>query len=234
MSENLNQDYLKFIKEIGKPSKSLYKVEDGFEPIFKKHHKSIYAIALILTKLNKEVKDENKIVFLAEILSDILMVTKLAFLGFENPALITVRRLIENFYNHIYYSDHPIEYEQLNLGKNEYTPIDKLKLYFDVHPIFNESEDINLKDFNQSLFNEYHKLCKIVHSKGISSMNLSKCLQDLTYEFDINYFVKQLINIELFIIYLTYKFHKELKFTATEKSIIVNLIPSNKRDYLHI
>lgn len=233
MSENLSQDYLKFSKEIGKASKSLFKIDGSLEPNFKKHHKSIYALALILTKLKKEEKDENKVVFLAEILSDLLTVTKLSFLGFENPALIVLRRAIENFYNHIYYTDHPVEYEHLNLGKNEYTPIDKLKLYFDTHPIFAGSEDGNLKEFNQSLFNEYQQLCKVVHSKGKDSMNLSKCLKDLTDEFEINDLLKQLINIELFFVYLIYKFHKVLKYTATEKAIITAIVPTNKRNHLH-
>lgn len=233
MSENLNQDYSKFSKEIAKSIKPLFKIEGSIEPNFKKHHKSVYAIALILTKLKNEKKAENKLVFLAEILSDLLTVTKLSFLGFENPALIVLRRTIENFYNHIFYTDHPIEYEHLNLGKNEYTPIDKLKLYFDTHPLFIGTEDANLKEFNQSLFNEYQQLCKVVHSKGKDAMNLSKCLKDLTDDFDINELLKQIINIELFLVYLIYKFHKTLKFTATEKSIITSIIPTNKRGHLN-
>lgn len=233
MSEFLNQDYLKFNKEISKSSKSIFKIEGAIETNFKKHHKSIYSIALILTKLKKDITEENKVVFLSEILSDLLTITKLSFLGFENPSQIVLRRIIENFYNHVYYTDHPIEYEHLNLGKNEYMPIDKLKTYFDTHPKFLSGADINLKEYNQSLFNEYQTLCKIVHTKGRDAMNLSKCLKDLTDTFDINDLLKQVINVELFIIYLTYKFHSELKFTATEKSIITSLIPANKRQHFN-
>jgi hypothetical protein len=233
MSEFLNQDYVKFSKEIAKLSKTVFKIEGSVETNFKKHHKSTYSIALILTKLNKEVNEENKLVFLAEILSDLLTVTKISFLGFETPALIVLRRTIENFYNHIYYSDHPVEYEHLNNGKNEYTPIDKLKSYFDTHPKFFESDDPYLKEFNNSLFNEYHQLCKVVHSKGKDSMNLAKCLKDLTDNFEINDLLKLSINIELFIVYLLYKFHKNLKYTATEKAIITSIIPPNKRNHLN-
>lgn len=233
MSEFLNQDYLKFSKEIAKSSKSLFKVQGILETNFKKHHKSIYSIALILTKLKKDNKEENKIVFLSEILSDLLTIAKLSFLGFENPSQIILRRIIENFYNHIFYTDHPIEYEHLNIGKNEYTPIDKLKTYFDTHPVFIGSEDPNLKEFNQSLFNEYQILCKVVHTKGRDAMNLSKCLKDLTETFDINDLLKQVINVELSIVYLTYKFHSELKFTATEKGIITSVIPTKKRQHLN-
>ncbi len=233
MSEYLNQDYLQFSKEISKAAKTSFKITGGIETNFKKHHKSIYAIALISAKLSNNVKEENKLVFLAEIISDLLTVTKLSFLGFEASALIVLRRAIENFYNHIYYTDHPVEYEHLNLGKNEYTPIDRLRLYFDTHPIFYGSDDPNLKEYNQSLFNEYQKLCKVVHSKGKDSMNLAKCLKDLTDNFDINDLLKTAINIELFIVYLAYKFHKDLKFTATEKTILISIVPASKRSHLN-
>lgn len=231
MSEYLKQDYAKFSKEIVKSTKALFKIDGDLEINFKKHHKSIYAIALILTKLNNNVQEENKKVFFAEILSDLLIVSKLSFLGFETPSLIILRRIIENFYNHVYYTDHPVEYAHLNNGKNEYTPIDKLKLYFDTHPRFIDCNDPNLKELNSSLFNEYHQLCKVVHSKGIDSMNLSKNLKDLRDTFEINDLLKLTINIELFIIYLAYKFHKELQFTATEKALLISIIPSNKRNH---
>jgi len=233
MSKYLDQDYKKFTKEIGKSSKPLFKIEGNVEPIFRKHHKSVYCIALILTKLETKSLPDNKTVFLAEIVSDLLIVSKLSFLGFESSALILLRRIIENFYNHIYYSDHPIEYEHLNLGKNDYTPIDKLKLYFETHPVFFGTEDVNLKEFNQLLFNEYQQLCKIVHSKGKESLNLAKCLKDLTENYEIDQLLKQTINIELYIVYLSYKFHKDLQFTATEKEIITSIVPLNKRVYLN-
>ncbi len=228
----LDDDYLKFKKEIGKSIGLLFKIESDVESVFKKHHKSTYVIALILTKLKKNVNEENKLIFLAEILSDILTITKLSFAGFETPSLIILRRLIENFYNHIYYFDHPIEYAHLNAGKNEYTPIEKLKLYFDTHPVFFDQNDATLKEYNQLLFNEYQQLCKVVHSKGRDSMNLANCLKDLRHEFEIKDFLKQVINIELYIIYLVYKFHKELAFTATEKNIVTGIVPTNKRNRL--
>lgn len=233
MSEYLNQDYIKFSKEITKAVKTSFKITGSIESNFRKHHKSVYSIALISAKLTGGVADENKFVFLAEIISDLLTVTKLSFLGFETPGLIVLRRAIENFYNHIYYFDHIVEYTHLNLGKNEYTPIDKLKLYFDSHPRFIDNHDPNLKEYNQLLFNEYQHLCKVVHSKGKDAMNLAKCLGDLTSEFDINGLLKTVINIELFIVYLLYKFHKELKFTATEKALLTSIVPANKRSHFH-
>lgn len=232
MSTQIDNDYIKFKKEIVKSNRPLYKIEGNFEPIFKKHHKSTYTIALILTKLKKSNVGENKIIFLAEILSDLLTISKISIVGFETPSLIILRRLIENFYNHIYYFDHQIEYAHLNAGRNEYTPIEKLKLYFDSHPVFFNRKDPAIKEYNQLLFNEYQELCKVAHSKGKDAMNLAKCLKDLRQEFEIKDFFKRIINIELYIIYLIYKFHNELIFTAKERNLIIVIIPANKRNHL--
>ena len=232
MPTALEKDYLKFKKEIEKSVKRLFKIESGVETSFKKHHKSTYAIALILTKLESIVKEENKLIFLAEILSDVLTLTKLSFIGFETPSQIILRRLIENFYNHIYYFDHSIEYAHLNAGRNEYFPMEKLKLYFDSHPVFFDRTDPTIKEYNSNLFKEYQELCKVVHSKGKDSMNLAKCLKDLRQEFDITELLNKVNNIELYIVYLLYKFHMELKYTATEKNLIVGIVPIGKRSHL--
>src|ERR1700694_640451 len=114
MSQSLSDDYNRFKVEIGKGSRNLFKIEKSVEPFFKKHHKSTYVLALILSKLKQVPKQENELIFFAEILSDTLTITKLSFLGFESPSQIILRRVIENFYNHVYYSSHPIEYKHLN------------------------------------------------------------------------------------------------------------------------
>lgn len=229
MSNSLQKDYDNFKTEIIKSTKVLFNIDRSIEPVFKKHHKSLYVIALIFIKLKRMNSDENRISFFAEIQSDILSITKLAYLGFEIPALILLRRVIENFYNHIYYTDHRIEYFHLNNGKNEYTPMNDLKNYLDSHPIFSKNQDTTIKEYNHSLYQVYQELCKVVHTKGIDSMNLSKNLKEITNVFDIKAFLNHLISIELYIIYITFKFHQSLSFTPIEKGIIIEIIPRSKR-----
>lgn len=233
MSKNLAEDFIRFKSEVQKGVKRNQEIEGVVEPNFKKLHKGTYCIALISKKLSDIHKDENKVVFASEILSDLLTISKLSILGFEMPSLIVLRRLIENFYNHVYYFDHKIEYEHLNAGRNEYTPMDKLKLYFDTHPKFFESPDATLKEYNSQLFNEYHQLCKAVHTKGIDSMNLAKNLNELRQVIPLDEFFNRINKILLCLIYSLYKFHRELKFTDTEKGIIIALVPANKRAGLH-
>lgn len=232
MSKNLADDYSRFRAEIPKSTSSPFKDLAKFESSLKKQHKSIYCIALILTKVESQHTDRNKVDYLAEILSDCLTATKLSFLGFESSSLIVMRRAIENFYNHVFYFDHPIEYEHLNLGRNEYTPIDKLKLYFDTHPIFKDVEKHPIIDYNQMLFNEYQQLCKVVHAKGQDSMNLSKNLKDLKQDFDIKPVLELFTRIEVYIVYLLFRFHRSIKFTHAEISIITSVVPIEKRSSL--
>lgn len=232
MSKNLAEDYNRFRTEIPKSTRSPFKDISKFEGSLKGQHKSIYCLALILTKVESQYSDGNKIDYLAEILSDCLIATKLLFLGFESSSLIVMRRAIENFYNHVFYFDHPIEYEHLNLGKNEYTPIDKLKLYFETHPIFKNVERQPITDYDQMLFNEYQQLCRVVHAKGLESMNLSKNLKDLKRDFDIKPLLELFVRIEVYIVYLLFRFHRSIKFTPAEISIIISAIPAEKRSSL--
>lgn len=233
MADNIKIDYSGFKKEFEKLTKNKFKIDKSLELSFVKNHHAIYVISLILTKLIKNESNENRVIFLTEILSDLLTSTKLAFLGFEIPALVLLRRAIENFYNHTYYFDHSIEYYHLNNGKNEYTPIQELKIYFESHPIFIEHKDELIKEYNTMLFNEYHQLCRVVHTKGADFMNLAICLNDLRNDFGIEEFIKRMINIEIYIIYLIYKFHRNLKYTAIEKKYISDRIPKAKLDHLH-
>ena len=77
----------------------------------------------------------------------------------------------------------------------------------------------------------YAKTC-ITNSTDVAGY-LQGHLKDLRKEFDIKSFLKQVTTIELHLIYLSYKFHKELRFTESEKSIITSVVPSNKRAHLN-
>src|SRR3990170_1526738 len=232
MVSNLENDYKNFCREINRTTKNSFKIEESNKS-FKRNHAGIYIFSLILNKLYNTTKDEHKLIFFIETLSDLLTSTKLSCLGFETSAAIILRRSIENFYSHFFYIDHPIEYYHLNSEKNEYTPIEELKKYFEAHPIFIKNKDDFVKIFNDSLFNEYHQLCRIVHSKGKNFMNLAMSLSNLKRPFDLNIFISKMINIEICFIYLSYKFYRELKFSPMEKQIITDFIPKNKREKLH-
>ncbi|MCR8561214.1 hypothetical protein KXD93_26410 [Mucilaginibacter sp. BJC16-A38] len=231
-SENIDKDFTKFQAKLAESGKLLHLIDVKNKPFLKKYHRLTYLIALFEGKLEENFKEDNKFLFLNELLSDLLSNCSLIFIGFYHPSLIITRRLIENFYNHIYYFDHPVEFELLNLGRNDYTPMHELKLYFDSHPLIKAIEDKNTKIFNDQLFHHYQELCRTVHTKGEIFMGLAKNLEEVKSQFDVSRHINT-INISILsIVYLLYKFHRSLSFTNVEKNLISNTFTKTLRSPL--
>ncbi|MCL2291188.1 MAG: hypothetical protein FWC34_10910 [Bacteroidetes bacterium] len=228
-SQKKEQDFLLFKDEILKINDTLSKDVSAL-PEFKKFHSLLYALSLIQIKVTQVEKIPNRTVFLQEIRSDLLLLITHAIFGYHNTSMMTYRKVIENFYNHIFYFNHEIEFFHLNNGKNEYTPIINLKNYLITHPKF--LEDKLNKDFNDYIFNEYTKLNNYVHAKGIHFMGLAKSLQDLRQTIDYSR-VLYGINITIYkIIFLLFKFHNNIKFQPVELKLITDCIPKTMRKKL--
>lgn len=231
-SENLDKDFTKFQETIIESKELSHSISAQNKPFLKKYHRLTYIIALFENKLENKWKEDNKFLFLNELLSDLLANCSLSFIGFYYPSLIITRRLIENFYNHIFYFDHPVEFELLNQGRNEYTPILELKNYYEVHPLIKALEDKNVKIFNDQLYHHYQELCRIVHTKGEPFMGLAKNLEDIKPNFDLSKHLN-IANISILsIIYLLFKFHRDLNFTNIETNLISNSFPKTLRSIL--
>lgn len=230
-SDNINTDLINFKKEIFNTNQIEASSLTTDLPSFKKYHKLLYTLALIQYKVSvKHNKNEHKFVFLKEIQSDLLMFIPLLFQGFKNSALIHYRKIIENFYNHIFYFDHKIEFEKLNNGKNEYTPILSLKEYLNSYPSI--KNDKNIKAFNEHIFTEYTELNKVVHSKGIDFMSLSNNLKEIKKEIDFENTFENINELTYRVIYILFKFHTDFELTNTEKKTISSSIPKKYRSEL--
>jgi len=232
LSENLDKDYVAFEKAIFKTNKIKYKLESKVKPHLKKYHRLTYIVALFETKLEEKWKEDNRFLFLNEILSDLLSNSSLCFIGFYHPSQIIVRRLIENFYHHIFYFEHIVEYTLLNLGNNDYIPIVDLKRYLEAHPTIKKTEDLNIKNFNDDLFSHYQELCRTVHTKGTNFMGLAKNLEEIKPDFDLSEHLEKINKSVGYIIYLLFKFHRDLIFTQTERDIIAKAFVKNIRGQL--
>lgn len=228
-SEKIQNDYQFFEEELRKDISVAVPFDDPLICLLKKYHKLTYALALFPLKLKDVTSDKNKYLFLFEIQSDLLNALSLLILGFNYPAKMLFRRVIENFYNHVYYLDHPVEFTQLNLGKNEYNPMIEMKNYFITHPRLLNCEDENIKLFSDKVFNKYVELNKIVHTKGVLFMGLSKNLQEIRFASDYLEFIESCNDTLISIVYLLYKFHSELVFSSVETRLIVDCIPKDKR-----
>ncbi len=228
-SENLDIDFDNFQLALLKTNEFKFEIDEKIKPLLKKYHRFTYALALIHNKLEDNCQDENKFLFVNEILSDLLANTSLCFLGFYNSSQIIFRRLLENFYNHVYYFEHPVEFELLNLGRNDYTPIIELKTYYENHPIIKGLVDKNIKIFNDQIFQHYQELCRTVHTKGESFMGLAKNLEEIKLDFDLHSNIDQSNKSIQSIIYLLFKFHRDLTFSNVERDLIAKSFPKNLR-----
>ncbi len=231
-SENIGKDFESFSEEIFKTNQYVAKDETIKLPSFKKLHRLMYTFALIQFKTSENHKDLiNKFVFLLEMQSDLLMFTTLIFQGFKNSALIQYRRIIENFYNHIYFFNHEIEFVKLNNGRNEYTPLIELKEYLNSYPNLKDEE--NVRDFNNHIFSDYTELNKVVHTKGVNFMSLSNNLREVKSKIKFDTTFTKINDVLYRIIYILYKFHNDLEYTNIEKRIVSDCIPKTYRGSLN-
>lgn len=233
-SENVEKDFRDFESVLNSITGAKYDIsEPKNKSIIKKYHQVTYIIALLLKKNELQWKESvHKYIFLNEILSDLLINSHLSILGYLSSSLMIVRRILENFYNHIYYFDHPIELEQLNNGRNEYVPIIDLKKYIESYPYIKSLDDENIKIYNDRIFSYYHELCKVVHTKGVDFMGLARTLEEIKKPYDFEKHLQAINDIMLNIIYLLYKFHKEIRFTHEETNLITKVFSKDIRGQL--
>ncbi len=231
-SEKRQIDFEKFKEEvtslytISTPDKSICDL-----PEFKKLHSLIYSVALIQIKVSKDETLIYKSVFLREIQSDLLLLLTHSIFGFYNTTMIIYRRVIENFYNHVFYYNHEIEFIHLNNGRNEYTPIIELKNYLTTYPFLSGSDKL-IKDYNDYIFSEYTELNKFVHAKGINFMGLAKSLKELKKEINHKETFNQINETVYRMIYILYKFHSTIKLKPVELKLVTDCIPKDKRTSL--
>ena len=224
-SENLENDFVKFQETLLTTNEFKFDIDETIKPVLKKYHRLTYVVALFQDKMEKEYELGYKYLFVNEILSDLLSNCSIVFIGYYYSSQILTRRLIENFYNHIYYFNHSIEFELLNLGKNEYTPIIELRRYIDSHPRFQLINDDDIKKNNDSIFMHYQNLCRVVHTKGHGFMGLAKNLEEIKPLFQLKEHFEEINQTLLSMIYILYKFHSELQFTNTEIDIVAKSFP---------
>jgi hypothetical protein len=236
-SQNLSSDYKNFETALFASKANKYGLTADLKPQLKKYHTFTYIIALFAHKLQEKwTNDFHKFLFISEIRSDLLSNSEISILGYYNSSKILTRRFIENFFNHIYFFDHPVEYELLNQGKNEYTPLLELKQYFLNHPVIKLqiSSDPSIKSYADNLINNYHDLCKHVHTKGIDFMDLATNLTETKPQINIANHFESANDSASNIIYLLFKFHQDLIFTAVERSIIYRSFTKDVRRNLTV
>jgi len=205
---------------------SVYPISQGSEldAAFKRAHKAVYGLCIWPQEFAKSPIHQR--VFLEELRSDVLQSIQMALVGFRKPVALLLRSAIEDILRHLYYFDHHIEFEKLELSSSCYEKIGDLWQYAKKHPrlakVFAESNAIEL------LENEYAVFSRFVHSSSTDYMNLTKSLSEIGFEMD---FFKEYANkvsaLAGNIHFVLFAFYEKalVRFNPPWKSFLLDIIP---------
>lgn len=125
---------------------------------------------------------DHKRVFVVEIASDALQVLPQSLMGYGKTTILLIRGIIEDVLRHVYYSDHPVEFNKLNSRKKWYMTVRQLFEYMKEHPQFENLE----KGFDAiaKLSNLYSSLSDTVHGVKFSHLEMRPGLENIKLELE--------------------------------------------------
>src|SRR5271157_4323404 len=104
----------------------------------KRIHRATYS--LILWRFRLRRIPEHGQVFVEEIASDALQLLPQVLMGYGKTTKLLTRGIVENTLRHLYFSDHPIEFERMNREQKWYVSLEDLFDYAKIHPAFLRTE----------------------------------------------------------------------------------------------
>ncbi|WP_128545266.1 hypothetical protein [Larkinella soli] len=145
-------------------------------------------MSLISLKFWDEAFKYDSKVYFDEIVSNFNQMTILALLGFKVPALILLRRCLENIVVFIYYKDHPVEFlkKEMDVSKRNFDKVEDLLNYINDFPYNAFLNDIDLnqlkfliQDLKKDWQENYKLLSNYVHSSNTKYLDLHSFLSDI-------------------------------------------------------
>jgi len=147
----------------------------------RKIHSATYS--LILWRFRLRRLPEHGKVFIHEIASDALQILPQVLMGYGKTATLLTRGIIENTLRHIYFSDHPIEFERMNRDKKWFLTMDHLFDYVKNHPAFLETE-LKFDGLNKAS-TLYSELSGDVHGRTVGHLEMRTALNAIVYTDDL-------------------------------------------------
>jgi hypothetical protein len=139
-------------------------------------HSATYSLILWRFRL-KGLKPHGK-PFIDEIASDALQILPQVLLGYGKTVKLLTRGIIENSLRHIYFSDHPIEFQKMN-EKKWFMPMAELFTYAKTHPKFTGAE--KRFDAINRLSTLYSDLSAGVHGQAVADLEMRISLRRIAY-----------------------------------------------------
>lgn len=168
--------------------------------------------------------------FVREARSDSIHAVLTVLIGCRKSASLLLRGLIEDILRHIYYFDHPVEFNLLSKYK-EYVPFRDLITYVKKHPKL--SRLLEKTDCLARLQQVYETTSKYVHAKSEKFMQLSKALDEIKFDqtyFDWHIEQLKLVASDLNLLLVIHEF-EEFRVVKGEyrKAILETMSRANKK-----
>jgi hypothetical protein len=140
-------------------------------------HRATFSLILWRFRLTR-IPQHGK-VFIEEVASDALQILPQALMGYGKTAKLLTRGIIENTLRHLYFSDHPIEFERMNREKKWYVGSEDLFEYAKIHPAFLGTE--SRFDAINRLASLHSDLSAGIHGRQVQDLEMRVALKKIAY-----------------------------------------------------
>lgn len=146
-------------------------------PVARQLHSAIYSLCLWSYFLDLKPRGQ---VFLDEIASESIQILPHALEGYFKTPMLLTRGIVENLLRHIYFMDHPIEFQKVNSSEKLYFTAEELFEYCRTHPAIKPL----LKKFDAAgkLRTLYSELSAAIHGGKLTDMNLHRSLEEIKFD----------------------------------------------------
>ena len=140
-------------------------------------HHAVYSLCIWSHFVKVE---EHGQLYLREIASDAIQIEPHVLSGFSRTSMLLARSIIENTLRHIYFTDHPVEFERANRDVKFYLSAEELFEYSRNYIHFAEPE-VRFQPLSK-LRNEYRSLSATVHGGRVNDLSLHKALKTVVFD----------------------------------------------------
>lgn len=199
--------------------------------------KRIHAISLAIAIWDDALSDQDEYrrIFVQEMRSDIVQAIPLMLMGYKNAAALSIRRCIENLLRHLYFFDHPVEYEKYIRGEYSLT-FRQLLDYLKFNPLLEKS--YAKTEIPSQLGAMYSELSILVHSNLLADRGIVDCLSLI--EFDLSFFrraTKYLSLMGMSTVFTLCFFHSDIyrKYSYSQRTFVLSILDTkSKKIFQHL
>ncbi len=145
--------------------------------IVRRIHRATYSLILWRFRLKRNLPHTKP--FIEEIASDALQILPQVLLGYGKTVKLLTRGIIENTLRHVYFSDHPVEFQKMNQESKWFMPTADLFTYAKAHPQLMLAE--KRFDALNRLSSLYSELSAGVHGQAVADLEMRVSLETIAY-----------------------------------------------------